>query len=120
MSDANVYLDNRYEYDFQVTKKDANTGKMIPAVGLTDLHGFISLAPDGASIHADLDVLLTERSGKPGNYYGVLPVSTINSRIFGVGGGTNLDGNALYPIAKNPDIHVYVKGVKAKATRQAA
>jgi hypothetical protein len=96
-----VYKDNPYDYAWTVRKKNTATELLEPATGLTDLQGFIAATPGGATIHADLTLTLTERSGKPGSYYATVPVSAINARLF-----PTYDGQMVYLRVHNDDIDV--------------
>lgn len=111
MSASDIYADNPYELEFTVQNRLASTGALVAATGILDLHGFIASDPAGSTIHADLELNLTERSGKPGTYAATIPASLINLRLF-----PTYDGQTLYVVAKNANIHAYAK-VKARSKR---
>jgi hypothetical protein len=94
-----IPLDNDFEFEYTLTRKNTNTGVDEAATGLTSLTGLISASDAGATIHADLSVSATERSGKSGTYYGVFDgdklrthlASLIGTKVYVVfGDGTNV------------------------------
>lgn len=82
MTDTNIYKDNQYEPDMDLTKKLPATGAVTAAVGQAGLTLFLSATRGGAAIHADLSLAAIERSGKPGTFYAVFPPAAINAHLF--------------------------------------
>lgn len=72
-----IYLDNDWEPEFTATQKDATTGEVEPATGLTSQLAYISATRGGSAIHSTLSVSLTER-GTTGIYYAATPVQGEN------------------------------------------
>jgi hypothetical protein len=95
-----VALDNDYEFEVAITRKNTSTGATEPAAGLTGLSFRFSATDGGTAIHASLQVNATERSGTPGTYFAVcqgddlraqLAASYIGKVIYEVfGDGTNV------------------------------
>jgi hypothetical protein len=67
-----IYLDNDFESEFAVTRKNTATGEDEPAAGLAAMVHWISKEKGGAPFHADLQVASTERSSTPGTYFAIL------------------------------------------------
>lgn len=66
-----IVLDNDWEIEYKATRKNAATGTLEPATGLTGLYGQLSATDAGAAIDPSLKVTLTER-GVTGIYFGTL------------------------------------------------
>lgn len=79
----NMFADQPYEYEIDLTKKRGTDGEVIPASGLLDVVMTVAASSGGAPIHADLTVPMAERSAVPGRYFGVEPTSAINARLKG-------------------------------------
>lgn len=94
----NIYLDNDYEAEYTLTRKNTDTGADEAATGLSSLTVRISATDGGAAIGA-LSVSASER-GSLGIYYGIfdgdalrtaLAASYIGLRVWVVfGDGTNV------------------------------
>ena len=115
MPAKDVFKDNTYQYEFQVLGPATSTGARGPKAGLTDLVAFFSETKDGAPIHADLQVTVAERSGKPGTYFATIPKAAVNARLFG-SGAANFAGKSIYVIAMNADADSWSK-IKVRADR---
>jgi hypothetical protein len=92
---GDFYKDNAYEFEFYVSRKNTNSGLPEPATGLSDLSGWASGTDGGAEIHADVKIAATERSGRPGYYFGIIPGSAITARLF-PSSGTTYAGKPVY------------------------
>lgn len=79
----NMFADQPYEYEVDLTKKRGSDGEVIPSTGLLDVVMTVSDVSGGAPIHADLTVPMAERSAVPGRYFGIEPTSAINARLKG-------------------------------------
>src|SRR4051812_39871292 len=82
----NIYGDNPYEYEVDLTMRRGTDGEVVPATGLLSVEMFVA-DPDVVGrppIHNDLVVLMAERSAVPGRYHGTLPTSAINAHLKGV------------------------------------
>lgn len=66
-----VSLANDWEAEYRATRKNAATGTLEPATGLSSLTARLSLTDGGAAIHSTLNVALIER-GATGIYSGVM------------------------------------------------
>lgn len=93
-----IWLDNDYEYEYPLQRKNASTGASEAATGLPGLSARLSATDAGSAINAALSVNATER-GNLGIYYGVFQgndlrtylASYIGQTIFEVfGDGTNV------------------------------
>lgn len=80
----NIYGDNPYEYEVDLTMRRGTDGEVVPATGLLSVEMFVAAVPGGLPIHNDLVVLMSERSAVPGRYYGELPTVAINAHLKGV------------------------------------
>lgn len=97
-----IYLDNDFESEFSVTRKNATSGAEEAATGLTGLLHYLAATKSGSAIHADLSKTSTERSGKLGTYYAIfegddlraqLAADYIGQTIYEIfGDGTNVLG----------------------------
>ena len=67
-----IFLDNDWEYEVNITRKDTATGTVEAAAGLSGITGRISLTPTGLTIHADLTKTLAERASTPGEYFAIV------------------------------------------------
>lgn len=74
-----LYLDNDWEPEFTATQKDATTGVIEPATGLSSQLALISATRGGSAIDATLSVSLTER-GTTGIYYAATPIQGTDLR----------------------------------------
>jgi hypothetical protein len=94
-----IYLDNDFESEFALTRKNAQTGASEAAAGLSGLTCRLSATDGGAAIHADVTINMSERASKAGTYYGVFDgdklrtqlLSYVGSSVWEVfGDGTNV------------------------------
>ena len=101
-----LYLDNDFEPEYAVTRKNADTGIEEAATGLTGLTVCVSATPGGTTIHTDLEKDMGERASTAGTYYAVIdgdklrahllatgatPVSYVGNKVYVVfGDGTNV------------------------------
>ena len=95
-----ISLDNDYEMEVALSRKNATTGLLEPATGLTGLTFWLSATDGGATIHATLSVSAAERAGAPGVYSAILQgtdlrthlASYVGARVWEVfGDGANID-----------------------------
>jgi len=82
-----INLDNDWEFEYRATRKNAATGTLEPATGLTGLNGRLSATDAGAAIDPLLSVSLSER-GSTGIYYGVVQGDDLRSKLVGYVGTT--------------------------------
>jgi hypothetical protein len=73
--------DNDYLIERVMTIRRESDGEEVPATGLVGGIGYIALDDGEDAAHASLQVNLTERSGVPGTYFGVLQGSDIDIQI---------------------------------------
>ncbi len=78
---GDFYKDNDYEFEFYVDVKQTSDGVRIPATGLTGLSGWASATDGGAEIHADVKAAATERTDRPGYYFGIIHGDKITLRM---------------------------------------
>lgn len=104
-----MYLDNDFEFEYAVTRKNTGTGVKEAAAGLSSLTARVSATDGGATIHADLTVGATERSGEDGTYYGVFDgdklrthlLTHVGSKVYVVfGDGTNVLVSDVYTVVE--------------------
>lgn len=79
----NIYGDQPYEYEVDLTKRRGTDGDIIPATGMLDVYMTVAAAKGGAAINAALTVLMLERAAVPGRYYGTIPTVAINAWLKG-------------------------------------
>ena len=77
----NLYLDNDYIPEIDLTQKHPETGLWVPAVGQAGLTFRISLSDGGSAVHASLSVAAAERSAKPGTYFTTLQGSDLRTHL---------------------------------------
>lgn len=94
-----IFLDNDFEPEYAITRKNATTGVSEAATGLTGITARIAATDGGAAIHANLSKTASERSNKAGTYYAVIEgddlrtclASYANKKVWVVfGDGTNV------------------------------
>lgn len=73
--------DNDYLIQREITTFRTTDGEKIAATGLAGGVGFLAADEGGVAIDASLSVSLTERSGKPGTYYGVIQGDDILAQL---------------------------------------
>jgi hypothetical protein len=73
-------LDNDWEAEYTLTRKNATTGVFEPATGLSGLVVRISLTDGGVAIHTDLSIPIAER-GATGIYFGVLDGDKLRTHL---------------------------------------
>ena len=100
MSSKPIYLDNSYEYAFTVRRKNTATGVLEPVTGLVDLKGLVSQTPGGSTINAAIELALAERASKPGDYFGILSTSLVNTHL------TSFADQMVHVCARNADVEV--------------
>lgn len=76
-----LYLDNDWEAEYSLTRRNADSGATEVATGLTGLSCRISLTPDGPAVHADLNLSMAERSGALGTYVVVFDGDKLRTRL---------------------------------------
>ena len=75
-----VYLDNDWEFEFDVQRKATTTGTLEAAASLSGVSAFFSLT-DGGTAVGSTTTSLTERSAKAGRYSGILDKATLNTAL---------------------------------------
>jgi len=75
-----IALDNDWEPEYRASRKNAGTGTIEPATGLTGLSARLSATDGGAAIHATMSVNLTER-GTTGLYFGVIEGDNLRAQL---------------------------------------
>lgn len=80
MAIREVYLDNDWEFEFDVKRKATTTGNLEAAASLSGVTAFFS-ATDGGTAIASTTTSLTERSATAGRYYGILDKTTLNTAL---------------------------------------
>ena len=94
-----IFLDNDWEYEVNITKKNTATGAVEVAEGLSAITGRISLTPTGDTIHADLTKTLAERTTTDGEYFAIVDGDDLRTRLAAyvgqsvyeiIGDGTNV------------------------------
>lgn len=79
----NMYADQPYEYEVDLTKRRGTDGNVIPASGLVDVVMKVAAVSGGPVIHPDLQIPMVERAAVPGRYFGILGTAAINARLKG-------------------------------------
>ena len=78
-------LDNDFEFEYALTRKNTATGADEAAAGLSSLTARVSLSEEGgptpSEVHTDLSVSASERSGKAGTYYGVFDGDKLRTHL---------------------------------------
>ena len=80
----NIYADQPYEYEVDLTRHRLTDGEEIPATDILDCELFVAAAAGEEAIDPDLVKPMAERSAIPGRYFGVIPTSAINDHLKGV------------------------------------
>lgn len=80
MAIREVYLDNDWEFEYDVQRKATTTGNLEAAASLTGVSAFFSLT-DGGSAVAGTTTTLSERSAKAGRYFGILDKTALNTAL---------------------------------------
>lgn len=75
-----VYLDNDWEFEFDVKRKATTTGNLEAAASLSGVTAFFS-ATDGGTAIASTTTTLAERSATAGRYFGILDKATLNTAL---------------------------------------
>lgn len=79
---GDIYLDNDYRIEHEITTDDAATGAQIaPSPALTGLTGRLSATPGGAAINAVLSVALAVRTGDAKRYVGYLQGDDLRAQL---------------------------------------
>ena len=76
-----ISLDNDYQAQTAVTRRNTNTGDLEAAAGLAGLKFRLSLTDGGAAIHANLDIAATEYPSTPGTYYAIFQGDELRTRL---------------------------------------
>jgi hypothetical protein len=77
---AEVYLDNDHEFRYRLTRAASTTGTTEAAAALSSVSAHFSETDGGAAI-AGTSTTLTERSAKPGSYFGILDRTDLNTAL---------------------------------------
>ncbi len=94
-----IFLDNDWEYEVNITRKNTASGAVEAAATLANITGRISLTPTGDTIHAALTKTLAERSDTPGEYFAIVEGDDLRSHLAAyvgqsvyeiIGDGTNV------------------------------
>ena len=112
MSDQ-LPIDNDFEFEYSVTRKNTATGALEAATELASLIALVSLTKEGgptpSAIDDDLSVSASERSGTAGSYYGVFDgdklrthlLAYVGRKVYVVfGDGTNILRNDEYVVSE--------------------
>lgn len=78
---------NSWEFEWKARKRNAASGDLEPATGLT-VSAWFSATEGGAEIDVTVKIALAERSGEPGTYFGVCPGSAIKAKMANLAGRT--------------------------------
>jgi len=76
-----LYLDNDFEFEYAITRKNTNTGASEVAAGLSSLQAWVSLTDGGDALDADLTVNATERPSTDGTYSGVFEGDNLRTHL---------------------------------------
>lgn len=99
-----IPLDNDYEFEVKITRKNTNTGLLEPASGLvaSDFRFWLSATDAGTAISGSLTATPTERSAAPGVYFGIILGSDITAQL------ASMIGATIYEVfLDNAADHVY-------------
>lgn len=88
-----VALDNDYEFDYRISRKNTATGNLEPAAGLSGLLSWFSATDQGATIHASVSKTLAERASTPGAYFAICEGNDIRTHLASIG-----DGGTVYEV----------------------
>jgi hypothetical protein len=80
MTTREVYLDNDWEFEYDVKRKATTTGSLEAAASLSGVSAFFS-ATDGGTAIASTTTSLSERSATAGRYFGILDKTTLNTAL---------------------------------------
>ena len=81
-----ISLDSDWEYIWGAsTRRNAATGAVEAAAGLTGLLAWLSATEGGATIHASLSKTMVERSGLPGEYFAIVDGDVLRLRLAAAG-----------------------------------
>jgi len=80
MATREVYLDNDWEFEYDVKRKATTTGNLEAAASLSGVSAFFSLT-DGGSAIAATTTTLSERSATAGRYFGILDKTDLNTAL---------------------------------------
>jgi hypothetical protein len=80
MAIREVYLDNDWEFEFDVKRKATTTGTLEAAASLSGVSAFFSLT-DGGTAVGSTTTTLSERSATAGRYFGLLDKATLNTAM---------------------------------------
>lgn len=108
-------LDNDFEPEYAVSRKNGASGAEEAAPSLTGLTARLSATDGGSAIHASLSVSVAERTSKPGTYFGTFQgndlrthcaslVGTIGYVVFGDGVNVLVSEPHLIVRTRRPDV----------------
>jgi len=80
MAIREVYLDNDWQFEFDVKRKATTTGNLEAAASLSSVTAFFS-ATDGGTAIGSTTTTLAERSATAGRYHGILDRATLNTAL---------------------------------------
>lgn len=80
MALAEVYLDNDHKFRYKVQRDNIDTGTAEAAAAVTGVTAHFS-ADDGGAAISGTETTLTEYSGRPGTYFGVLDKTALNTAL---------------------------------------
>jgi adenylylsulfate kinase-like enzyme len=78
---VSIYLDNDWEYEINVTRKNTASGTVEAADSLSGITGRISLTSKGATINAALTKTLAERSSTAGKYFAIVDGDDLRTHL---------------------------------------
>ena len=87
-----IPLDNDWEFEFPVTRKNTASGKKEAAASLSGLKGWIAASKGGAAINATLEKTLAERSSTAGTYFAIVDGTDIRTHL------ASYVGRAVYEV----------------------
>lgn len=90
---TDVALDNDYEFEVKLSRKNTITGILEPASGLASQFFWFSATDQGAEINAALKKAATERSGAAGVYYAICEGTDLRTYLASIG-----DGGAVWEV----------------------
>ena len=92
-SGKEVPLDNDYEFEAKLTRKNTTSGQLEAAAGLAGLFFWFSATDQGAEINAAVKKAATERSGAAGVYFAIAEGNDLRTYLASIG-----DGGAVFEV----------------------
>lgn len=92
-----VSYNQDWTFEVSATRKNATTRKKEAATPLTGYFGWWSRTEQGAPIHADVKVALTEAASLAGDAYGELDVALMRTHL------GPLDGEVVWEVYESSD-----------------